>query len=716
MRATRNQFAFNRTGSMGAERSNKTESYGYCIFTGSLSFIMNIARPSRLLALSTLAALSIMLAGSAKGQSSGDYTGFKWYSQDGYTAEITRYNGPGGDVAIPSVVIDNSGTNYSVTSIGYLAFFNCARLITVTIPNSVTTIGDEAFFECTNLSSVTIPDSVTSIGSAAFDTCSSLTNITIPNSVTSIGAYAFDSSSSLTSVTIGDSVRSIGDGAFIGCMSLKALYFQGNAPSADCTVFSSNTNATVYYLPGTSGWASLCIPPVLWNSNVSLQITLSPLGAATAGAQWQVDGGTWRNSGTTVYFFWPGSHTVSFSALTGWATPASQAVTVSIGETTTATGTYTQLFGSLQVTIIPSGAVSAGAQWQVDGGPWQGSGVTLSGLPAGNHTVAFSTLTGWGTPACQSVAVSANQTTTVTGAYLGPHCATATVVVTNGFVVAAIITDPGYGYSVAPTVQFIGGNGSGAQATATISNGVVSAMNIITTGSGYTAAPTILVSPPFLGSLRIARAINITFTDLSIGGTYQLQVAQSGIWTDMGFPFVAAIPVYSQLVDDAIYQLVGLPAPYAATATAQISYGFVVGATITSGGSGYVSAPAVSIVGGGGNGASATATVSNGVLTAINIVSTGSGYTSLPTIVIASPPVAAFAPTVSGAIRLDCRCLAAGATCQLQASPNLSLWTNYGTSFTTTAVTNSEYLGAEAGSMFFRLPCVPQFLSLCTGF
>jgi PKD repeat protein len=34
-----------------------------------------------------------------------------------------------------------------------------------------------------------------------------------------------------------------------------SVYFQGNAPSADSTVFSGDTG-TVYYLPGTTGWYS----------------------------------------------------------------------------------------------------------------------------------------------------------------------------------------------------------------------------------------------------------------------------------------------------------------------------------------------------------------------------------------------------------------------------------------------------------------------------
>ena len=56
--------------------------------------------------------------------------------------------------------------------------------------------------------------------------------------------------------------------------------------------------------------------------------------------------------------------------------------------------TIAQQTGSLQVTITPSGAISAGAQWQVDGGAWRNSGSTVSGLSVGSHTVAFKTVSG----------------------------------------------------------------------------------------------------------------------------------------------------------------------------------------------------------------------------------------------------------------------------------------------------------------------------------
>jgi hypothetical protein len=171
--------------------------------------------------------------------------------------------------------------------IGWSEFAGCTSLTSVTIPNSVTNIEDDAFAECTSLTNVTIPDSVTRIWDEAFWGCTSLTKVTIGNSVISIGGYTFQDCTrlsnvticnsiigggefagctSLTNVMIGNGVTWIGSHAFDGCTNLTNVYFQGNAPTVDSLVFSSDNNATAYYLPGTVGWSSTFAgrPTALW--------------------------------------------------------------------------------------------------------------------------------------------------------------------------------------------------------------------------------------------------------------------------------------------------------------------------------------------------------------------------------------------------------------------------------------------------------------------
>lgn len=76
--------------------------------------------------------------------------------------------------------------------------------------------------------------------------------------------------------------------------------------------------------------------------------------------------------------------------------------------------------GLLQVNLTPGTAVSAGAQWRVDWGPFQNSGTTLSGISSGVHTVSFKPVNGYVTPADQLVEVNPVVSTTSRGVYSTP--------------------------------------------------------------------------------------------------------------------------------------------------------------------------------------------------------------------------------------------------------------------------------------------------------
>lgn len=76
------------------------------------------------------------------------------------------------------------------------------------------------------------------------------------------------------------------------------------------------------------------------------------------------------------------------------------------------------------------------------------------------------------------------------------------------------------------------------------------------------------------------------------------------------------------------------------------SIGAVSSANVTAGGTGYTSAPTVTLSGGGGSGATATATVSGGAVTGITITNPGSGYKTAPTISFGGPGTGAAATAV----------------------------------------------------------------------
>ncbi len=69
------------------------------------------------------------------------------------------------------------------------------------------------------------------------------------------------------------------------------------------------------------------------------------------------------------------------------------------------------------------------------------------------------------------------------------------------------LVNPGYGYTVAPGVVFVGGGGAGAAATATIGNGVVGVITVTNGGGGYATPPIITIpAAPAGGVNATARA------------------------------------------------------------------------------------------------------------------------------------------------------------------------------------------------------------------
>ena len=119
----------------------------------------------------------------------------------------------------------------------------------IVIPETITKIGDCQFYGFNNITNITIPNSVEYIGIGAFNDCTSLTSIVIPASVTSIGIGAFSGCTSLTSIEIPNSVTNIGDVAFGGCTNLTNVEIPNSVTSIGDSAFSSCTNLTKITIP-----------------------------------------------------------------------------------------------------------------------------------------------------------------------------------------------------------------------------------------------------------------------------------------------------------------------------------------------------------------------------------------------------------------------------------------------------------------------------------
>ena len=179
-----------------------------------------------------------------------------------------------------------------VTSIGYVAFYDCASLtmISVNAANSFYSSTNGVLFDKNKTQfiqfpvavggSYTIPGTVTNIEDGAFGDDVALAQVVIPNSVTNIGIQAFYGCENLASVTIGNHVRSIGQAAFFLCTNLSSLVFPASVTRIDAQAFSNcgnlssvcfegtqpidggnifffdNALSTILYVNGATGWGA----------------------------------------------------------------------------------------------------------------------------------------------------------------------------------------------------------------------------------------------------------------------------------------------------------------------------------------------------------------------------------------------------------------------------------------------------------------------------
>ena len=116
----------------------------------------------------------------------------------------------------------------------------------------------------------------------------------------------------------------------------------------------------------------------------SVTVTLNPAAAVTAGALWQEDedNNTWWSGGATVGLS-PGPHVVTFNTLPGWTSPAAQVVTITSGENTPVSATYTKNTCTLTVQSSPPTGIAITSSTG-DGGT---TNYTVSSIPYGTGNV-----------------------------------------------------------------------------------------------------------------------------------------------------------------------------------------------------------------------------------------------------------------------------------------------------------------------------------------
>lgn len=154
--------------------------------------------------------------------------------------------------------------------------------------------------------------------------------------------------------------------------------------------------------------------------------------------------------------------------------------------------------------IRPTDGVSALSLTAAGAGYTEAPEVTIAG-GGGSAAKAVATITNGVTVAVDNAGTGYTAATVVIGAPgQGGVQATATASVADGEVTGITVTNPGSGYSTAPSVM-ISGDGSGAVATASLS-GRVAELILTNPGFGYATAPTVTIAAPADGTQATATA------------------------------------------------------------------------------------------------------------------------------------------------------------------------------------------------------------------
>lgn len=161
-----------------------------------------------------------------------------------------------------------------LTSIGYLAFYGCSKLLGVRLPKNLTKIDSSAFSGCSGLSGVldmSVCNKLVSLGSSAFYGCSNISGIKFPKNIKTIGSSCFtncyniagsidmsgctelqkiensifSSDKKIQTVKLPPNITEIADSAFLKCSGLteiklpESLTKIGNKAFGECTALAS---------------------------------------------------------------------------------------------------------------------------------------------------------------------------------------------------------------------------------------------------------------------------------------------------------------------------------------------------------------------------------------------------------------------------------------------------------------------------------------------
>lgn len=168
-----------------------------------------------------------------------------------------------------------------VTSIGTMAFFDCAYAKSVSLPKTLKSIGYAAF-ACTGITKVVIPKKVKTIGTYAFCECEDLVSVSLPKGLTKINDYAFAACFKLKGVSIPATVKTIGEGAFEACWSLTSISIPAGVKTIGESAFNDCIKLVTVKLPvsGVNSIGAKAFFGCKALTKISIPLTVTSIGAS----------------------------------------------------------------------------------------------------------------------------------------------------------------------------------------------------------------------------------------------------------------------------------------------------------------------------------------------------------------------------------------------------------------------------------------------------
>lgn len=135
-----------------------------------------------------------------------------------------------------------------ITEIRPYAFYNCASLQRVELPESVETIGSYAFANCHNLQEVVTTNNLKTVNTHAFYNCSSLKSVNFSN-IETMGSFAFNNTG-LEEIRLPATVSNWGSCVFQNS-SIRVMYVEEGATNIPFGLLHGCGGLDEIYLPST---------------------------------------------------------------------------------------------------------------------------------------------------------------------------------------------------------------------------------------------------------------------------------------------------------------------------------------------------------------------------------------------------------------------------------------------------------------------------------